>query len=326
MNGRALPTNGGVRLRLAAAILALLILAPLVAALSPPSAPTGPAAIQGAAPGTIELNWTAPASSGASPVAGYRIYRSLTSTGLSPHLDIGNVVSFTDSGIPDGAPRFYRISALNGDGEGPLSPVVNASALAPPATPRSFSAAASGRGNLTFTWLTPLHNGSSDVTSYRVYRSVSENGTYALLGSPVTRIFNDTGHPDNTTLWYRVSAVNALGEGPSTPAQSHRTAKRPDVPVNLTADSLPGLGIQLVWEPPYDDGGLGLGDYRIYRKIGSDPEKVWATARPHAQQVTDRECPLLQTCTYRLRASNVIGFSDFTYAVSGTGDKLPIIG
>lgn len=303
-------------------VLTLLLLAPLALALSPPSAPMFPGAVQGAAVGTIELNWTAPTSSGASPIGGYRIYRSLTSSGLVHYLDIGNVLAFTDSGLPDGATRYYRFSAVNGDGEGPLSPVVNASAKAPPTIPRNVAAAAIGRGNLTLTWDLPQYNGSADVTSYNVYRSLSENGTYSLLGSPTQRRQNDTGHGDNETFWYAISAVNVHGEGPRTLPRPARTPSVPGAPGGLTVATTPGLGITIDWERPFDDGGISLSYYRVYRVIGSQPEKVWAAVGSTTTVATDRDCPLATTCVYRVTAVNVIGASGFSNSGAALGDSV----
>jgi hypothetical protein len=68
----------------------------------------------------VRLSWTAPAANG-STITGYRIYRS-TSTGTETFLTTTSGTSYSDtSGLTAGSQYFYKVSAVNGVGEGPLS-------------------------------------------------------------------------------------------------------------------------------------------------------------------------------------------------------------
>ncbi|MEI6795352.1 MAG: hypothetical protein WCK39_00660, partial [Methanomassiliicoccales archaeon] len=51
------------------------------------------------------------------------------------------------------------------------------------------------------------------ITGYRVYRSTTESGTYTLIVSLSGTTYTDTGLTDGQAYWYKVSAVNAKGEG-----------------------------------------------------------------------------------------------------------------
>jgi hypothetical protein len=89
-------------------------------AATPPAAPTGLSALAGNA--SVSLSWSAPAFDGGSPITGYRVYRGTSpnpTVALTP--DLGVVTSFQDSGLTNGQPYYYKVSALNLPGEGGLS-------------------------------------------------------------------------------------------------------------------------------------------------------------------------------------------------------------
>ncbi|MGH3372784.1 MAG: fibronectin type III domain-containing protein, partial [Nocardioidaceae bacterium] len=87
--------------------------------LSAPGAPTGLTALAGNA--SASLSWQAPTFDGGSAVTGYTIYRG-TSPGAQAFLaNVGPVTSFDDSGLTNGTTYYYKVSASNAIGEGPLS-------------------------------------------------------------------------------------------------------------------------------------------------------------------------------------------------------------
>ena len=92
-----------------------------------PSAPRSVTATRSATKG-VNLAWTAPSSTGGSPITAYRIYRS-TATGTETFLvAIGNVTSYVDTATSAGVRYYYKIAAVNAVGVSPLSAEVNARA------------------------------------------------------------------------------------------------------------------------------------------------------------------------------------------------------
>ena len=86
-----------------------------------PGAPTGVAAT---ADGHSEINlvWVAPANAGSTAITGYKIEYS--EDGDLPWMDVanvGNVLRYNNTGLAPETTRFYRVSAINSVGGGPVS-------------------------------------------------------------------------------------------------------------------------------------------------------------------------------------------------------------
>lgn len=86
---------------------------------APPSAPQNLQASAG--DGQITLGWNPPLSDGGSPITKYRVYRGLTSGGATYLKEVGDVLTFTDTGLSNGQTYYYQLSAVNAVGEGPRS-------------------------------------------------------------------------------------------------------------------------------------------------------------------------------------------------------------
>ncbi len=84
---------------------------------SSPSAPTLTATAGNAA---VSLSWPAPATGGA-PIRGYNLYRGTAAGAEALVKTLGNVNTYNDTGLKNGVTYYYRLSAVNGVGEGPLS-------------------------------------------------------------------------------------------------------------------------------------------------------------------------------------------------------------
>src|SRR2546426_5886134 len=95
--------------------------------------PSAPQNLQAAAGNAqVSLSWTAPSSNGGSAITNYKIYRS-TSSGTETLLTtVGNVNSYTDTGLTNGQTYFYKVSAVNSVGESAQSNEASAKPSAPP--------------------------------------------------------------------------------------------------------------------------------------------------------------------------------------------------
>ena len=138
---------------------------------------------------------------------------------------IGNLLSFTDTTVANGATFHYSVAAISAYGEGPRSvSAVAQRALAPTAPTSPAAAPANGKSGLVVTWKAPTSNGGSPVTGYRIYRGTTAGGGAFLVSvAPTTTTFNDAAVTKKVKYFYRITAVNSVGEG------------LPSVEVNATA-------------------------------------------------------------------------------------------
>jgi hypothetical protein len=162
------------------------------------------------------------------------IPNSVTSIGIGAFQYCSNLTSMTFKGLI--APTSVGVNWIFGTNAGILGHASNRSNLPGPGSafygltmgmydpvvpqaPTGLTAAP-GNAQVVLTWVAPSDNGWSAITGYKVYRSATENGTYALISSPSGLNYTNTGLTDDQTYWYKVSAVNVVGEG----AQSHATS------------------------------------------------------------------------------------------------------
>jgi fibronectin type 3 domain-containing protein len=70
-----------------------------------------------------------------------------------------------------------------------------------------------GTKGVTLTWLAPSSNGGSGVTGYRIYRSTTTGTETFLIAVGNVSSYIDRATTANVRYYYKISAVNALGEG-----------------------------------------------------------------------------------------------------------------
>lgn len=69
----------------------------------------------------VFLIWSAPASDGNSEITNYNIYRSTTSGEENLLVTVSNIFSYNDTTVTNGKTYYYKISAINDEGEGERS-------------------------------------------------------------------------------------------------------------------------------------------------------------------------------------------------------------
>ena len=113
----------------------------------------------------------------------------------------------------------------------------------PPGGPTGLTGTA-GTGQVALSWTAPSSNGGVNITSYRVYRGTSSgsetlltSGGCSNLGSVLT--CTDAGLTNGQTYFYKVSAVNAIGEG----TQSNEASATPVA-----------NGVNLLGDPGFENG------------------------------------------------------------------------
>ncbi|MGH3127765.1 MAG: fibronectin type III domain-containing protein [Gaiellaceae bacterium] len=170
----------------------------------PPSAPTALSAVAG--DDLVELNWAAPTFDGGSPVTHYNVFRG-TSPGAETFLAANTSTTYADANAENGTTYYYRVSAVNANGEGPLSNRASATplALVPPVEPlptidnfeRGFENPLSDAGR----WTNGV-NGSAETGLYvpSIWLACSKTTT-------CTSWRNDSQYGPDAEVWGRLSVL-----------------------------------------------------------------------------------------------------------------------
>lgn len=215
---------------------------------APPSAPLNVSAAAGNA--TALLTWTAPGNH--QPVTSYTVHDSFASNGL-PVADIqilaaaGSTVVPTSTniaGLTNGVTYQFEVLATNNLGSSPFSlPSNSVTPQAPtvPGAPTNVSASA-GDASATVSWVAPVSDGGSPITSYAV--SSFTGGVPTGLAASVVGGGQNTaavnGLTNGVAYTFSVHATNAVGDSPESAQSAPVTpaaAPAPDVAITMTGPS-----------------------------------------------------------------------------------------
>lgn len=184
-------------------------------------------------------------------------------TGLSVASETGR--TYTVTGLTAGTSYTFTVTATTMYG---TSDAATASAipLSTPGAPTSLAASTNTTtGVITLTWTAPANNGSA-ITSYRVY---SSDSLLSGVTTPSVSITGTTATISNatmgTTYSFKVSAVNANGEGDKSAALSVTPYSIPSVPTSLVA--YPGNGTALLTWTLSSNGGVDNMNEFLYYNI-----------------------------------------------------------
>jgi Fibronectin type III domain len=161
---------------------------------------------------SVTLVWTAPSSTGGSPITSYTVNRGTTSGGettLVQNLS-ASALTYTDTSVTNGTEYFYTVQAVNAIGSSVASNElsVTPAAVTPNAPVLSVTA---GNTQNTLNWVAPTTG--LPITNYAVY-SGPTSGSLALLttlGAVLT--YTHTGLTNGTEVFYAVYPFNASGQG-----------------------------------------------------------------------------------------------------------------
>ncbi len=272
-----------------------------------PAAPTGVTATAGSEKATV--TWTAP-SNGGSPITKYTITpyvgteakTATTITGTPP------ATSATITGLTNGTTYTFKVAASNAIGEGPPSSASNA--VTPGNTPSAPTGVTATAGNeeATVTWTAPS-NGGSQITKYTItpYVGTEAKTATTITGTPPETSAIVTGLSNGTTYTFKVTASNAIGEGPPSSASNAVTPTGPpSAPTGVTA----GAGNEratVTWTAP-SNGGSQITKYTITPYVGTEAKTATTiTGTPPATSATITGLTNGTTYTFKVAASNAIG-------------------
>ncbi len=295
-----------------------------------PSAPAGLRVVPSGVGGSDQLllTWTRPSTDGGSSITGYRI--EMSSNGVSGWVILvastsGASTTYLHAGLAPGTTRFYRVAAINAQGQGAYSNVVRgATNAARPDPPQNLRARAGGPTSITLTWEAPASDGGARITGYTVRALSPTDGTWITIrphtGSRATTFTHINLRPA-TYYRYQVAAINRVGAGQwsfETATLTH--ADIPAAPTGLTARAIGTSRIDLSWTAPRNTGGATIRGYRI--EASSDEGRTWNIIRRNtnstATTLSDVDLEPATTRHYRVAAINIAGNGPFSNVARAT--------
>ena len=131
--------------------------------------------------------------------------------------------SYNNTGLVNGTPYYYVVSAVNLGGASANSSQATATPVAPPTAPNGLSATAVAATQINLHWT----DTSSNESSFLVERSVS-GGAFVQIGTAAANAttYSDTGVTANKTYTYRIRSTNAGGNSAYSATASAKTPRR----------------------------------------------------------------------------------------------------
>ena len=278
--------------------------------------PSVPRSLRATASGTsVILTWQAPASRGNSAITGYRLERSDNGTTWQALASLGaSALTYTHTSVPSGRRLYYRVIAINAQGESrPSATAQVTTAAARPSAPRNLSAVASGT-MVDLSWEAPASDGGAAITGYRISYAVGVGGSWDVLVAntgTTTTTYTHSNRKPGERIRYRVSAINSAGAGPeSGVAEAVIQARVPGSPTAVTATAGDDRSVTIDWSPPANDGGSPVTSYQIEFSTDQASWRILAAEiAPTSRRYKHTRLEPAATYYYRVYARNDVGFS-----------------
>ena len=283
------------------------------------SAPRNLAAAPGN--GQVTLSWTAPASDGGAAISGYE-YQQAAGTGAYGQWTAipggPSSRSYVVTGLTNGTRYFYRVRAVNSDGDGPPSAEESATpALTVDTTLRALSLSTVTLAPVTvtlapaFTPATRTYTAAvgSGVAQVAVTATPNKAGATATI-TPADANTTAAGHQVALVVGpnpIRVSVADGTNAGVYTITVT-RAGSVPAAPTGLTATGGAEGAVTLSWTAP--TGGGAVSGYEYQQKAGTGAYGAWTPIAGSGPSTTSHIVTGLTNGTayaFRVRAVNSTG-------------------
>ena len=183
-------------------------------------------------------------------------------------------------------------------------------------------AATPGNNQVSLSWTAPSTDGGSTITNYKVYRGESEGTETILTTLGQTLSYVDSDVSNGLTYFYKVTAVNGVGESQRSNGINATPATMPSAPRNLTG-TYGNEFVQLNWEVPSSDGGSTITNYQVWRGMTPGAKSPLILLGP-VSTFNDTAVFNGDTYYYTIRAINGIGPSVDSNQFTANPATIPI--
>lgn len=243
----------------------------------------------------------------------FEIERSTDGTAFEKIGEAGaNATSYQSTGLAPATRYWYRVRAKNSVNPSAYTNVADATTKdVVPNAPRGLTAVAVSYQQIDVAWT----DASGNETGFEI--ELSTNGTtFSKLGTTAKNVaaYQSKGLKELTTYYYRVRAVNAIGNSEYSEIAQARTPKAPipDKPTGLTATPVDYDFIQLKWAALSPNAETVI--IERSRKPDADFAQI-GSQEASKTQFADREILDVYDYYYRIKAANSAGASPYSDVV-----------
>lgn len=225
------------------------------------------------------------------------------------------ITNFTDDSLSIGTDYFYRVKAVNGTLVSAKS-TIQKLFFGVPSTPLNVQATALSASAIKVTW-----GDVANETAYSLERRKGASGTWVKV---VDLLSDTTSYLDKdltfgTEYRYRVRATNVLGNSPYSEVSTARTqTPLPEIPSFHSYWTVGGTSVTITWSR-----SLYASTYTLQRKSSESDWESIGTTLPGKTSFVDNSVEPLTRYSYRLRANNSTGSSNYSEDKTITTKALP---
>lgn len=189
-----------------------------------------------------------------------------------------------------------------------------------PSSPATLAVTTTTSNSISIDWANSTDLGGGTVAGYKVFRSATQTGTYAQVGTAATSDYTDMGLGATTTYWYKVTAYDnatPANESAQSSAISGTTlvgssdSIAPTVPAGLMEVAKSAVSVTADWTASTDNVGVvryELQAYTGWNGVGTLINTFNVTPPQTAETVTGftantsyslkvRACDLVNNCS-----------------------------
>ena len=281
---------------------------------------------------TCTVMWNIPYDGGV-PISSYNLQYSTSVSG--PWVSVSSYLSptqvtYTFNNLTNDIQYYFKIAAINENGYGNYSAIVNDTPSITSKPPSLINSTAITSSSISLSWNTPSlpSTSSNNVTEYYIqWTDLSSNNTNS--GKSSTTTYTITNLTYSTKYEVKISSINGSGIGvlSESPIYFTTLSNLPSAPTNLSITRCATRhynSIILKWTAPYDSGGSPITNYIIYYRPTENPI-AWNTYSTNSDATT---ATIKGTSTnvlydFKVSAENSAGVGVFSYIINGSSNNPP---